>query len=95
MARLKLSFFATFCAGMDPIITSFANEELSFLLLFIVFNKILYLLGSNNKLSTIELLVFDGRRWFSPKSSLLSRLLIYGHENRLWCGYKSNYGSQI
>jgi hypothetical protein len=35
---------------MDPIITSFANEELSFLLLFTI---------SNNKLSTMELLVFD------------------------------------
>jgi hypothetical protein len=44
---------------MDPIITSFANEELSFFLLFIVFNNILYLRDPIKKLSTMELLVFD------------------------------------
>jgi len=52
-------------------------------------------MGSNNKLSTKELLVFDVEGGLIKKSSLLSRLLIYGHEGRLWRGYKSDYGSQI
>lgn len=78
--------------GMDPIITSFANEELLFLLLFIIFNNILYLWDptTNFELRNFWCLMQKVVQFF--KNSLLSKLLIYGHEGRLWCDYKSNYG---